>query len=90
MRWPVGHFVVIGPRQHFGNLSMTIRALALLLLPLPALAQSDIAVDVTCSTYELDSDTLPDIQAEMNLEGVPTALSGHTVTRILCSHRRHS
>ena len=64
--------------------------LSFTLLTTPALAQSAIDVDVTYSTYEIDSDTLPDIQAEMNLEGVPTALSGHTVTRILCSRRRHS
>ncbi|MGQ0564712.1 MAG: DUF922 domain-containing protein [Gemmobacter sp.] len=45
-----------------------VAALALL-VPLPALSQTDIAVDVTYEAYELDSDTLPDIQAEMNLEG---------------------
>jgi predicted secreted Zn-dependent protease len=39
------------------------------LLPLPALAQSDIEPDITYDYYELDSDTLPDLQAEMNLEG---------------------
>ncbi len=48
-----------------------------LTIPLPALAQSDIAVDVTYYSYELDSDTLPDIQAEMNLEG-PNGFPAYT------------
>ena len=58
-------------RQERPYLLQSLRklALALALLPLPALAQSDIDVDVTYSTYELDSDTLPDIQAEMNAIG---------------------
>jgi predicted secreted Zn-dependent protease len=43
--------------------------MALALLPVPALAQSDIAVTTTYATYEINSDTLPDIRTEMNLEG---------------------
>ena len=57
---------------------MTLRlALALCALTTPALAQTEIAVDVTYGTYELDSDTLPDIQAEMNAEG-PNGFPAYT------------
>ena len=57
---------------------MTLRlALALCALTTPALAQDDIAVDITYGTYELDSDTLPDILAEMNLEG-PNGFPAYT------------
>ena len=56
----------IGPHLRHGPFCAAALAL---FLPLPALAQTDIDVDVTYSTYELDSDTLPDIQAEMNRVG---------------------
>ena len=52
-------------------------AALLLALATPALAQSDIDVDITYGTYELDSDTLPDIVAEMNLEG-PNGFPAYT------------
>jgi predicted secreted Zn-dependent protease len=56
-------------------------ALSALLLPPPALAQSDISVDITYASYELDSDTLPDIQAEMNLEG-PYGFPAYTTWQV--------
>jgi predicted secreted Zn-dependent protease len=43
----------------------------------PVLAQSAIEPDITYDFYELDSDTLPELQAEMNLEG-PNGFPAYT------------
>ena len=57
---------------------MTLRlALALCALATPALAQSEIEVDVTYGSYELDGDTLRDLWVEMQNEG-PNGFAAYT------------
>ncbi len=57
---------VISDRRSFGFHGA---ALALVLLASPVLAQDEIEAEITYQFYELDSDSLPGLQAEMNLEG---------------------
>jgi predicted secreted Zn-dependent protease len=57
------------PLRRPHGLRLAAHLLALALLASPALAQDEITAEITYGSYELDGDSLPALQAEMNLEG---------------------
>lgn len=71
MTTPSCHLIHTAPHQRLACVKVACHALAftLALLATPALAQDDIAVDVTYQSYEVGGDDLYEIQAAMNAEG---------------------